>query len=66
MSRWQVFKFGGSSLGTSGRLPLVVRRVAEAMMAADPVMALSGRSLMIRVNTYEYLLAASEIIAEAG
>lgn len=46
--------------------PGAVRRVAEAMMAADPVMALSGRSLMIRINTYEYLLTASEIVSEAG
>ena len=30
MSPWQVYKFGGSSLGSSGRLPLVIRRVAEA------------------------------------
>ena len=46
--------------------PASVRRLAETMMAADPVMALSGRSLMIRVNAYEYLRTASEIVAEAG
>lgn len=46
--------------------PAAVRRLAEAMMASDEVMALSGRSLMIQVNTYEYLLTASEIIAGAG
>ena len=28
--RWQVYKFGGSSLGTSGRLPKVLELVAAA------------------------------------
>ena len=46
--------------------PSAVRRMAETMMASDGAMALSGRSLMIHVNTYEYLLTASEIIADAG
>jgi hypothetical protein len=51
--------------GLSGRETSIdaVRRLAEVMMASDPVTALSGRSLLIRVNTYEYLLAASDIIA---
>ena len=30
MSAWQVYKFGGSSLGAEGRLPVVLRRVGEA------------------------------------
>ncbi len=30
MSPWQVYKFGGSSLGAAARLPVVLRRVAEA------------------------------------
>ena len=30
MSEWQVYKFGGSSLGAEGRLPVVLRRVGEA------------------------------------
>lgn len=63
--RWQRLL---TRAGLSGREtdPDAIRRVAEAMQATDPVMALSGRSLLIRVNTYEYLLAASEIISEAG
>ncbi|MBI2496982.1 MAG: hypothetical protein HYV75_03335, partial [Opitutae bacterium] len=28
--RWQVYKFGGSSLGTSGRLPKVLELVVAA------------------------------------
>jgi len=63
--RWQKLLV---KAGLSGREtdPDAVRRIAEAMQATDPVTALSGRSLLIRVNTYEYLLAASEIIADAG
>ena len=30
MTAWQVYKFGGSSLGAEHRLPVVLRRVAEA------------------------------------
>ena len=52
MSAWQVYKFGGSSLGAPGRLAVVLRRVAEA-----------GRPLALVVSalgdTTEWLLEAA-------
>ena len=45
--------------------PAAVERMAETMMATDPVLELCGRSLIIRYRTYEYLLAAAAAIEEA-
>ena len=56
MSAWQVFKFGGSSLGAERRLPVVLRRVAEA-----------GRPLALVVSalgdTTEWLLESGRAAA---
>ncbi len=56
-----------ASAGLTGREtdPAAVERLAETMLAADPVLSLSGRGLMIRIKSYEYLLAAAEMIADA-
>ncbi|MGZ6098023.1 MAG: amino acid kinase family protein, partial [Myxococcaceae bacterium] len=51
MSPWQVYKFGGSSLGAAARLPLVVRRVAEAQRPLAVVVSALG-------DTTEWLLEA--------
>ncbi|GAA2532089.1 hypothetical protein [Winogradskya humida] len=45
--------------------PDAVRRLADTMVASDPVLALSGRALMIRVKSYEYLQAAASAVADA-
>ncbi|HVP61009.1 MAG TPA: aspartate kinase [Myxococcaceae bacterium] len=57
MSPWQVYKFGGSSLGSSGRLPLVIRRVAEAERPLALVVSALG-------DTTEWLLDAAGAAAE--
>lgn len=56
-----------TSAGLTGREtdPAAVERLAATMLAADPVLALSGRGLTIRIKSYEYLLAAAQMIAEA-
>ena len=52
MSSWQVYKFGGSSLGAEGRLPVVLRRVAEARRPLALVVSALG-------DTTEWLLEAA-------
>ena len=42
--RWQVYKFGGSSLGTSGRLPKVLELVAAAPRPLALVVSALGDS----------------------
>jgi aspartokinase/homoserine dehydrogenase 1 len=42
--RWQVYKFGGSSLGTSGRLPKVLELVAAAQRPLALVVSALGDS----------------------
>ena len=42
--RWQVYKFGGSSLGTSGRLPRVLELVAAAARPLALVVSALGDS----------------------
>ncbi|MEO6994024.1 MAG: bifunctional aspartate kinase/homoserine dehydrogenase I, partial [Lacunisphaera sp.] len=42
--RWQVYKFGGSSLGTSGRLPRVLELVATAPRPLALVVSALGDS----------------------
>ena len=44
MSSWQVYKFGGSSLGTSGRLPKVLELVAAAPRPLALVVSALGDS----------------------
>ncbi len=56
MSPWQVFKFGGSSLGAAGRLPVVLRRVAEAERPLALVVSALG-------DTTEWLLDAARAAA---
>ena len=56
MSPWQVYKFGGSSLGTPGRLPVVLRRVAEAERPLALVVSALG-------DTTEWLLEAGRAAA---
>ncbi|MGZ3480178.1 MAG: aspartate kinase [Myxococcaceae bacterium] len=56
MSPWQVYKFGGSSLGAAARLPLVVRRVAEAQRPLAVVVSALG-------DTTEWLLEAGRAAA---
>lgn len=61
---WQTL-LGKAGLSGHESDPAAVERMAETMMATDPVMALCGRSLVIRYKTYEYLLAAAAVIEEA-
>ncbi|HET9157155.1 MAG TPA: aspartate kinase [Myxococcaceae bacterium] len=56
MSAWQVYKFGGSSLGAEGRLPVVLRRVAEAPRPLALVVSALGDST-------EWLLDAARAAA---
>ncbi|MGZ6133847.1 MAG: aspartate kinase, partial [Myxococcaceae bacterium] len=56
MSPGQVYKFGGSSLGAAGRLPLVVRRVAGAARPLAVVVSALG-------DTTEWLLEAGRAAA---
>ena len=56
MSPWQVYKFGGSSLGAEGRLPVVLRRVAEAERPLALVVSALG-------DTTEWLLEAARAAA---
>jgi len=56
MSSWQVYKFGGSSLGAEGRLPLVLRRIAEAPRPLAVVVSALG-------DTTEWLLEAGRAAA---
>ncbi|RPH69073.1 MAG: aspartate kinase [Myxococcaceae bacterium] len=56
MSSWQVYKFGGSSLGAEGRLPVVLRRVAEARRPLALVVSALG-------DTTEWLLEAGRAAA---
>jgi hypothetical protein len=53
--------------GLTGREtdPAAIQRLAQAMLADDSVLSLCGRSLLIRINGYEFLLAAAAVIAEA-
>ncbi|HET9035335.1 MAG TPA: bifunctional aspartate kinase/homoserine dehydrogenase I, partial [Myxococcaceae bacterium] len=56
MSSWQVYKFGGSSLGAEGRLPVVLRRVAEGQRPLALVVSALG-------DTTEWLLEAGRAAA---
>ncbi len=56
MSPWQVYKFGGSSLGAEGRLPVVLGRVAEAERPLALVVSALG-------DTTEWLLDAARAAA---
>ena len=56
MSGWQVYKFGGSSLGDAGRLPVVLHRVAEASRPLALVVSALG-------DTTEWLLEAGRAAA---
>jgi aspartokinase/homoserine dehydrogenase 1 len=56
MSSWQVYKFGGSSLGAAGRLPVVLGRVAEARRPLALVVSALG-------DTTEWLLEAGRAAA---
>ena len=56
MSAWQVYKFGGSSLGAERRLPVVLRRVAEARRPLALVVSALG-------DTTEWLLASGRAAA---
>ena len=59
MSPWQVYKFGGSSLGAEGRLPVVLRRVAEAQRPLAVVVSALG-------DTTEWLLEAGRAATGGG
>ena len=52
MSAWQIYKFGGSSLGAPGRLGVVLRRVGEARRPLALVVSALG-------DTTEWLLEAA-------
>jgi aspartokinase/homoserine dehydrogenase 1 len=56
MSPWQVYKFGGSSLGAEGRLLVTLRRVAEAPRPLAVVVSALG-------DTTEWLLEAGRAAA---
>ncbi len=56
MSSWRVYKFGGSSLGAEGRLPVVLRRVAEGQRPLALVVSALG-------DTTEWLLEAGSAAA---
>ena len=58
MSVWQVYKFGGSSLGAERRLPVMLRRVAEARRPLALVVSALG-------DTTEWLLEAGRLAAAA-
>ncbi|MBN2448159.1 MAG: hypothetical protein JXO22_15630 [Phycisphaerae bacterium] len=45
--------------------PEAVERLARTMMADDSALALCGRSLLIRLKTHEYLLAAAAAVTKA-
>ncbi|MFI5933964.1 hypothetical protein [Actinoplanes sp. NPDC051494] len=45
--------------------PSAVQRLADVMLAGDPVLALSGRALVIRIKSYDYLAAAAAVVADA-
>ena len=62
--RWQSLLAAARLTGHETE-PDAVERVVEVMLAADPVTALCGRGLAIRIRTYEYLLSAASIIQEA-
>ncbi|HEY3588080.1 MAG TPA: bifunctional aspartate kinase/homoserine dehydrogenase I, partial [Myxococcaceae bacterium] len=56
MSTWQIYKFGGSSLGAEGRLPVVLHRIAEAPRPVAVVVSALG-------DTTEWLLEAGRAAA---
>ena len=56
MSTWRIYKFGGSSLGAEGRLPVVLRRIAEAPRPLAVVVSALG-------DTTEWLLEAGRAAA---
>lgn len=62
---WQTL-LGQAGLTGAESGPAAVERLAETMIATDPVLALCGRSLVIRYRTYEYLRAAAATIDEAS
>ncbi len=55
--KWQVYKFGGSSLGTSGRLPRVLELIAAAPRPLAVVVSALG-------DTTDWLLLAARSAAE--
>ena len=57
--RWQVYKFGGSSLGTSGRLPKVLELVAAAPRPLALVVSALGDST-------DWLILAAKSAAEGN
>ena len=57
--RWQVYKFGGSSLGTSGRLP----KVLELVVAAPRPLALVVSALG---DTTDWLILAARSAEEGN
>ena len=66
MSPWQVYKFGGSSLGTPGRLPLVLRRVAEAERPLALVVSAFGDTTEWLLEAGQAAAAGNEVGARAG
>ncbi|HUM11386.1 MAG TPA: aspartate kinase [Myxococcaceae bacterium] len=66
MSPWQVYKFGGSSLGAPGRLPVVLRRVAEAERPLALVVSALGDSTEWLLDAGAAAAAGDAVRARAG
>jgi len=66
MSTWQVYKFGGSSLGAAGRLPVVLGRVAEAPRPLALVVSALGDSTEWLLDAGRAATAGDETRAAEG
>ena len=66
MSPWQVFKFGGSSLGEADRLPVVLRRVAEAERPLALVVSALGDSTEWLIEAGRAAASGDAVRAQAG
>ena len=66
MSPWQVYKFGGSSLGAPGRLAVVLRRVAEAERPLALVVSALGDTTEWLLEAGRAAAAGDEVQANAG
>src|SRR5262249_18313827 len=66
MSAWQVYKFGGSSLGAAGRLPVVLRRVAEAPRPLALVVSALGDSTEWLLDAGRAAASGDETLAAEG
>ena len=57
MSSWQVYKFGGSSLGAEGRLPVVLRRGEARRVHRRQLEAVHGERLACGAEIDEHRIA---------